>query len=161
MSKNLYAAYAGDLCLSQMTYYCPTAQPIAKSWLHDFKLVFKGSPKHAHATVIPAEGKAVPVIIWEISDQDEAALDKSNFVEYGYYTKEHMTLEVAGEMREVLIYIMRPYDYGMPSKSYLDLLTRGYLDFNFPTTVLEEALADSYEGTIRYEQSKEEMPNGN
>ena len=91
------------------------------------------------------------VVIWEISEQDEAALDKSNFVQTGYYTKERMTLEVAGEMQEAMIYIMRPSDYGMPSKQYLDLLTRGYLDFNFPTTVLEEALSDSYEGTVRYE----------
>lgn len=159
MSEKLYAAYAGDLCLSQMAHHCPTAQPTAKSWLHDYKLVFKGAPKSAHATVIPEEGKAVPVVIWEISDQDEAALDKSNFVESGYYTKEHMTLEVAGEMREVLIYIMRPCDYGIPSRQYLDILTRGYLDFNFPATVLEEALTDSYEGTIRYE--KEKMLNGN
>jgi gamma-glutamylcyclotransferase (GGCT)/AIG2-like uncharacterized protein YtfP len=161
MRKNLYAAYAGDLCLSQMEHNCPTAQPIAKSWLHDYKLVFQGSPKSAHATVIPADGKAVPVVIWEISEQDEAALDKSNFVQTGYYTKERMTLEVAGEMQEAMIYIMRPSDYGMPSKAYLDLLTRGYLDFNFPTTVLEEALSDSYEGTVRYENQKEEMPNGN
>lgn len=161
MSKNLFAAYAGDLCLSQMEFNCPTAQPIAKSWLHDHKLVFKGSPKSAHATVIPAEGKAVPVVIWEISDANEGELDALHLVKHGYYTKERMTLEVAGEMQEVMIYIMRPCDYGMPSKHYLDLLTRGYLDFNFPSTVLEEALSDSYEGTVRYEKQKEEMPNGN
>ena len=161
MTNKLYAAYAGDLCMSQMNHNCPTAQPIAKSWLHDYKLVFQGRPKSAHATVIPAEGKAVPVVIWEISDQDEATLDKSNFVQTGYYTKERKTLEVAGEMQEVMIYIMRPSDYGMPSKPYLDLLTRVHLDFNFPTTVLDEALSDSYEGTVRYENQKEEMPDGN
>lgn len=160
MRTKLYCAYGSNLNIQQMQFRCPTAKPIAKSWLFDHRLVFKGRPKGAHATVIPEEGQVVPVVIWEISSQDEAALDRYEGVSAGYYTKEYMTLEVAGEMQEVLIYIMRPCDYGIPTKDYLDIITRGYLDFNLPTTTLEEALAHSYKGAIVY-KNKEEIHNGN
>lgn len=150
MKKQLYAAYGANLNLMQMGVCCPTAKAIAKSWIFEHKLVFKGSPRGAHATIVPEKDKAVPVVIWEISEQDEATLDRHMGVNAGYYTKAHVTLEVDGEMQEVLIYIMSPCDYGMPTKKYLDIVTRGYLDFNLPTTVLEEALAISYESTIVY-----------
>ena len=83
-------------------------------------------------------------------------MDQYHGVQSGYYDKVHMTLEVAGEMADVITYIMRRCDIGMPSKQYLDIMTRGYLDFNLPITVLEEALALSYENTIVYETHKEE-----
>lgn len=160
MKKQLYCAYGSNLNIQQMAYRCPTAKPIAKSWLHDYRLVFKGRRRNAHATVIPEEGQAVPVVIWEISARDEAALDRYEGVSSGYYTKEYMTLEVDGEMQEVLIYIMTPCDFGTPTKQYLDIITRGYLDFNLPTTTLEEAVAHSYKGAIVYEK-KEELKHGN
>lgn len=160
MNDRLYAAYASDLNIEQMQHKCPTAQPFAKSWLFDHRLTFKGSPRRAHATVVPAQGQAVPVVVWEISAQDEATLDRYEGVSQGYYTKKRMPLEVAGEMQDVLIYVMRPCAYNLPSKQYLDVVTRGYIDFNLPTTTLEEALAYSYEGTIVYKYTKEEVHHG-
>lgn len=161
MKKRLIACYASCLSLGQMKHKCPTAQPIAKSWVFDHKLVFAGSPGNAHATLVPEKGKDVPVVIWEVSAEDEVAMDRYHGVQSGYYNKEHMTLEVAGEMADVIIYIMRRCDIGMPSKQYLDIVTKGYLDFNLPMTVLEEALALSYESTIVYETHKEEITHGN
>lgn len=160
MNDRLYAAYANDLSIQQMQHKCPTAKPMAKSWLFDHRLTFKGSPRRAHATVVPAKGQAVPVVIWEISAQDEATLDQYEGVSQGYHTKKHMTLEVDGEMQDVLMYVMRACDFNLPSKKYLDIVTRGYIDFNLPTTTLEEALAYAYEGTIVYKNLKEEAHNG-
>lgn len=151
MSTKLYAAYAIDLNIELMHQNCPTAKPIAKSWLFDYRLAFKGRSHNAHATVVPEEGQAVPVVIWEIDEQAESALDGLAFVNSEYYAKEYMTLEVAGEMQEVLIYILRPCDYGIPSKNYLDIVTRGYLDFNLPITTLEDAVAHSYVNSIEYQ----------
>ena len=160
MNDRLYAAYASDLNIEQMQHKCPTAKPIAKSWLFDHRLTFQGSPRRAHATVLPALGQAVPVVIWEISAQDEAALDRYEGVSQGYYTKKNMTLEVDGEMQDVLMYIMRPCDFNLPSRQYLDIVTRGYIDFNLPTTTLEEGLAYAYEGTIVFQNHKEEVHHG-
>lgn len=144
MKKRLYIAYGSNLNRQQMRYRCPTAKPIAKSWLHDYQLVFQGRPFNAHANVIPAKGKEVPVVIWEISAQDEANLDIYEGVKGGYYTKEYMEVEVAGEMKEALIYIMTPNPYGYPADVYLETIESGYRDFRFPARILNEAVVHAY-----------------
>lgn len=149
MKKRLYIAYGSNLNKRQMEYRCPTAKPIAKTWLKDYQLVFQGHPFNAHANVIPKEGQEVPVAIWEISARDEASLDIYEGVKGGYYTKEYMEVEVAGEMQEALIYIMTPRPYGNPSDGYLDTIAKGYKDFHFPMRVLNEAVIHAYKHTVR------------
>lgn len=145
MKTTLYAAYGSNLNIKQMEIRCPTAKPIAKSWLFDHRLVFKGHPRGAHATVIPEDGQAVPLVIWEISTRDERALDIYEGVAGGYYTKEYMEVEVDGEMKEVLIYIMTPQSFGTPAYHYFKTIQKGYADFNLPVDTLNEALHHSWE----------------
>lgn len=125
---------------------------VAKSWLHDHRLVFQGSPNNAHANVIPAEGYDVPVLVWEISRYDEMALDRYEGVRGGYYTKEYVTIEVDGKPEEALIYMMSPNPYGIPSDGYLETIAEGYKEFNFDIRVLNEAVQNAYEMTrkLRY-----------
>lgn len=138
--KQLYIAYGSNLDTEQMNYRCPTAQPIAKGFLEDYRLVFQGAPYGAHANVIPEKGQRVPIAVWEIGQKDEAALDIYEGVRGGYYTKEYMTVDVEGEQREALIYIMTPHDYGIPADHYLSVITQGYQDFELPITYLNEAV---------------------
>lgn len=150
MSK-LYAAYGSNLNKYQMQARCPGAKVVAKSWLHDHALVFQGPmPGNAHANVIPAKGEAVPVAIWEITASDEANLDRYEGVAGGYYTKEYMTVEVAGAMREVLIYIMTPQPYGFPSGGYIRTIRKGYNDFCFDMRIFDEAVSKACENAIRH-----------
>ena len=155
MKTTLYAAYGSNLDTAQMRFRCPTAKPIAKSWLHDYRLVFKGHSRNAHATVIPEEGQAVPLVIWEITARDEQALDHYEGVASGYYTKEYMEVEVDGEMKEVLIYIMTPQYFGTPAHHYFNTIQKGYGDFNLPTTILDEALKHSYKNAFIYKNKQE------
>lgn len=148
MKKKLYIAYGSNLNVAQMKQRCPTAKPIAKSWLHDYQLVFRGSQTTAHATVIPAKGHDVPVVVWEISAADEKALDRYEGVAGGYYTKETFTLEVAGEMKEALIYIMTPRGYGVPSNHYLSTIEQGYKDFNLDKNILLQAVILAHQESI-------------
>lgn len=144
-TKRLYIAYGSNLNKQQMERRCPTAKPIAKGWLHDYALVFQGTPFNAHANVIPAEGHEVPVVIWQITPEDEAALDRYEGVAGGYYTKEYMTIEVAGKMRECLIYIMTPHGYGYPGTGYLQTIVQGYRDFNLDVRPLNDAVIKARE----------------
>ena len=137
--KRLYIAYGSNLDTWQMRYRCPGARPVAKSWLHDYRLVFQGMPLNAHANVIPEKGQKGPVVVWEISAANEKALDRYEGVKGGYYTKEYFTIEVNGEMVEALIYIMCPRDYNIPAAGYLETIVEGYHDFNFDIRYLKEA----------------------
>lgn len=160
MNTTLFADYGTVLSMKRMELLCPTAKPIAKGWLFDHRLVFKGSKEHGHghATIVPASGeldKAVPIVVWELTKEAEDTMDKQHSVSTGYYKKTYTVLEVAGEDKSVLLYVLRDdCDYAVPSKPHLDTITKGYLDFNFPMTTLEEAVAYTYENTITYEGGK-------
>lgn len=149
MKKKLYIAYGSNLNTEQMHYRCPNAKPIAKTWLKDYQLVFQGHPLNAHANVIPAEGKEVPVVIWEITGKDEVSLDIYEGVRGGYYTKEYMTVDVNGEQKEALIYIMTPRPFGIPSDRYLQTIVEGYKDFKLSARILNDAVIHAHKNVIK------------
>lgn len=140
--KQLYVAYGSDLDRAIMAHRCPTAKPIAKGWLHDYRLVFQGNPFGARANVIPEDGQEVPVVIWELTPKDEASLDRYLGLDS---SKEFIEIEVAGEMKEALIYFASSESFGVPTDAHLDAVAQGYDDFNFPVSYLNDALLYSLE----------------
>lgn len=154
-AKTLYAAYGSNLNIEQMKMRCPTAQPIAKTCLPDYRLVFQGMLRGAHANIIPAPGESVPLVIWEISAADEKALDRYEGVAGGYYTKEYLRGPVNGKQQDILIYIMTPHDHGIPNNGYLATIVQGYADFDLDVKILNAGLRYSTEKAKRRE--KEEL----
>ena len=144
MKKRLYIAYGSNLNTEQMAWRCPGAKVVAKSWLHDYWLVFQGRAYGAHANVIPKKGFDVPVVVWEITPYHERSLDRYEGVAGGYYTKETMEVEVDGKMEKALIYIMTPNPYGIPSDTYLQSIAEGYKTFNLDIRILNEATLHAY-----------------
>ena len=147
MNKRLYIAYGSNLNKEQMALRCPNAKPIAVGTLKDYRLVFQGHPYGAHANVIPAKGHEVPVAVWEITEKDEANLDIYEGVRGGYYTKEYTNIQVNGEYRPALIYIMTPNPYGRPADHYLQTIAEGYVAFNLPIKALNDAVIHARENT--------------
>ena len=148
MKTILYAAYGSNLNKEQMAHRCPTAKPIAKGLLPDHALVFQGRPFGAHANVIPAKGESVPLVIWKITEADEAALDRYEGVAGGYYTKEYITLPINGKKRKVLIYIMTPHDVGYPTDAYLHTIAQGYKDFDLDVRYLNNAAIQASQAVL-------------
>ncbi len=75
MEKRLYVAFGSNLNLRQMKMRCPTAQVVGTATIKDYELLFKGSKTGAYLTIEPCEGGIVPVGIWEVTQEDERALD--------------------------------------------------------------------------------------
>ena len=76
MAKKYYAAYGSNLNVPQMLRRCPGARVIGTAVIPDYRLLFKGSKTGSYLTIEPAEGYSVPVGVWEVSDENEAALDR-------------------------------------------------------------------------------------
>jgi hypothetical protein len=76
MKNKLYLAYGSNLNLKQMADRCPTAKVVGASQINDHRLLFRGAHAGAVATIEPFEGGNVPVLVWEITPTDEAALDR-------------------------------------------------------------------------------------
>lgn len=148
MTKRLYISYGTNINRGQMLGNCPTAKPIGVATLYDYQLVFQGRPRSAHVSIFPAKGQEVPVVVWEISPEDEQILDLYEGARGGLYTKEYMEVEVSGEKVEALVYIMQPAPYGTPTDMYLKIIAEGYRDFGLPIKVLNDALTHAYENTV-------------
>ena len=139
-----YIAYGSNLSVRQMAVRCPEARVAGKAVLKDWTLVFK-----LHATIEPAKGFEVPVLIWEISDRDEEYLDAyEGFPSYYFKRDLEVTLtDLKGKRpRQVtaMVYIMTEgHNVRMPMKGYVDVLAEGYERFGFDKDILRQALLEA------------------
>ena len=141
-----YLAYGSNLSIDQMSVRCPDANIIGKGVLRDWRLLFRQC-----ATIEKCKGYYVPVLVWELSKQDEKNLDRYEGVPR-FYIKEKLTLEVSsldgrelGEMNG-MVYIMTQQAVSlrtaMPSDYYFALLAEGYKKFGFDREILADALKE-------------------
>ena len=153
MSKRYYIAYGSNLNIPQMRMRCPGARIIGTSVIKDYQLLFKGSKTGSYLTIEPMEGAEVPVVIWEVTESDEKALDRYEGYPNFYYKKE-MTLDIKGirtgkvRRRDAFIYIMHEErELGIPSWYYVNTCLDGYRAFGFDEKYLFDAIRISRRDT--------------
>lgn len=122
-----YIAYGSNMSIEQMAFRCPDAYVVGIGYLEGWRLEF-----YLHATVEPVKRDGrVPVVVWEISDNDEKNLDRYEGVP-SYYTKDRATVTLMdGEKVEGLIYLMRKYRDLPPSSGYVKGIADAYRRFGF------------------------------
>ena len=143
MSK-LYLAYGSNLSVSQMMHRCPDAVIVGKASLYNWKLVFR-----YHATIEPHKDGSLPVLIWEISDRDEANLDRyEGFPKY--YVKENISLRMTdlrgrhSKRVTAMAYIMTEgRQIEPPTSGYFQTIEAGYIRFGFSREILNDALEEA------------------
>ena len=146
MSKRYYAAYGSNLNIPQMMRRCPDARIIGTASIPDYRLMYKGSQSGSYLTIEPAEGFSVPVGVWEVSEEDELALDRYEGFPSFYY-KAEMKLPITGiysgkvRTRRLFVYIMHEErKLGVPSPFYVRICREGYKAFRFNQGILDAAL---------------------
>jgi len=143
--NKLYIAYGSNLNREQMADRCPTARVLEASMMDGWRLLFRGAREGAVATVEPCQGYSVPVLVWEITPADEAALDRYEGWPY-FYRKETVKVKLGGKTVRAMVYIMnegRPL--GQPSCYYYSVILEGYRDAGFDVQILRQATIDSAE----------------
>ena len=151
-TKRYYIAYGSNLNIPQMRMRCPGARIIGTSVIPDYELLFKGSKTGSYLTIEPRAGASVPVAAWEVSEDDELALDHYEGFPTFYY-KAEMVLPIKGirsgkvRRRRVFVYIMHEErSIGLPSASYVRVCREGYQAFGFDENFLMGAIRRSVEG---------------
>lgn len=140
----LYIAYGSNLNREQMARRCPTARIIGQTFLHNWRLMFRGGAACSVATIEKKRGYKVPVLVWQLQPKDEQSLDMYE----GYphlYRKETLRITVEGRRIYAMVYIMNEklHPHGSPSDNYLNTIQTGYQSAGFDGDILERAVIDS------------------
>jgi hypothetical protein len=125
----LYAAYGSNMDPAQMAERCPHSPQAGTGWLDGWRLTFGGEDigwEGALATVVEeeaedAEDARVFVVLYEVSETDEQALDRWDGATLGYYSK--LRVRVATLDGDVLawLYVLNGYEGGLPAARYLGI----------------------------------------
>lgn len=139
MTKRLYIAYGSNLNLEQMAHRCPTAKVVGESKIKNYGLVFRGTHAGAVANIEQKTGECVPVLVWEITEADEAALDRYEGFPFLYH-KEEFKIRLKGKAVSAMVYIMNESKpLGSPSCYYYSIILEGYKSAGFDVDILRKA----------------------
>ena len=122
----IYAAYGSNLDPAQMAERTPASPPAGSGWLQGWRLTFGGEDlgwEGALATIVEDPLSEVFVMLYDLTELDEAALDEwEGGGGNGLYRK--MRVRVQGLDGEVLawLYVLDAYEGGMPSARYLGII---------------------------------------
>ena len=123
----VYFAYGSNLDPGQMSARCPGHRVLCRAILPDHALVFRGHSKRwggAVATVEHAPGSMVHGVVFEMTPEDYASLDRHEGFEGpqhpdNFYDRVRRTVQIEiHEPLEVETYVMRPRPAGLPSRAY-------------------------------------------
>jgi len=140
MSNRVFAAYGVGLNRAEMAKHCPTAKPIGTNEFKNLNLVFRGGNACAVATIEKTKGGSVPALLWEITSQDEASLDRWIGVP-DQYRKATVKARWNGAVKDAFVYILignKPQN--KPSAFYYSTLLEGYKAAGFDTEILKAAV---------------------
>lgn len=153
-NRKFYAAYGIDINVNQMRCRCPEAYPFGWGVIEDYELEFRGL-----ANIKKSRGKTVPVVLWNITEEDEMGLD--SFEDLSLYRKEIINIKLlevndlvapfsAGYYKDGIDAIVYTMDVGnlnperAPSLEYYKKILQGYKQNNIDPEPLAKAtiLAD-------------------
>jgi gamma-glutamylcyclotransferase (GGCT)/AIG2-like uncharacterized protein YtfP len=121
----LYAAYGSNMDSAQMAERCPHSPQAGTGWLESWRLTFGGEDlgwQGALATVVEADNERVFVVLYEVSDNDEQALDRWDGATLGYYRKLKVRVATLEGDAVAWLYVINDYEGGLPSARYLGLV---------------------------------------
>lgn len=142
-----YFAYGSNLNVRQMLARCPGAEPIARCFLPDYRLIFDGV-----ADIVPTRGHSVQGAIYKITRRCEAALDRYEGFPTLYY-KDYFAAEVrlgkASKVHDIMYYTMGSESCRKPSQGYVDTIREGFDDWRLDQSYLDAAVDEARQGTAQ------------
>ncbi|MDZ5254461.1 gamma-glutamylcyclotransferase family protein [Clostridium sp. LIBA-8841] len=121
----VYFAYGSNLSLEQIKRRCPEAIPMVRVYLEDYKLVY-----NKYADIIPCQGERVYGAIYELSINDLKNLDEFEGYPYLYEKINLKVQDSNGVFYEAFAYVMVEKGNKLPEDDYLDIINKGYQDWN-------------------------------
>ncbi len=133
--RKKYFAYGLNIESREMATRCPGSFELGTAVLdgYEFRINSRGV-----ATIIPAEGKKVFGVLWELSDGNFRRLDKFEGVASGFYSRTMIKVIHSGESIEAEIYMASESSRGEPRKGYLERILAASVEHEFPEEYILE-----------------------
>lgn len=113
-----YFAYGSNLDTAQMAHRCPAARCLGLAVLEGYRFMIMS---RGYATIVPQAGALVHGLLWSLTPEDVASLDRYESVDKDHYRKQAVTVDATGlGAMPVLTYIARDTVPGRPSAGYLE-----------------------------------------
>lgn len=130
-----YFAYGMNTNLTEMSRRCPGAVCLGPAWVNDYQLVFR-----YYADIEPAVDTYCDGVLWEITEDNLAALDALEGYPY-HYTRFSVLVHTERGSDTALVYQMIDQSFEqIPSNQYFDTVSQGYQQNGVPLDQLTVSL---------------------
>ncbi len=129
----LYFAYGSNLNLRRMKRTAARAKPVSAARLDGYKLVFR-----RFVDITPAKNGIVWGAVYEITPACERSLDAYEDFP-ALYRKITVRVDVAGEMKDAMAYVMNEDSFSPPAIAYFTVVAQGYRDWKLDPAPLTKA----------------------
>jgi gamma-glutamylcyclotransferase (GGCT)/AIG2-like uncharacterized protein YtfP len=137
-----YLAYGMNSNKNSMAQRCPAAKSLGSVILEGHKLAFK----HFCDAIVDEQSHMV-CALWDITENCERSLDALEGYPHFYGKKEVEVMHNGRNIRAMIYYMKDYYDYGIPSRGYLDMVVEGYRQHNIEVSQIVDALEELEECT--------------
>lgn len=141
----LYFAYGSNLNATQMATRCPDAHLLGVGQLPGYRLAFAGQSVTwggGVATVIQDSQHSVNGLIWRITPQDLATLDRCEGHPWAYQ-RQRLSVNLKGRRRQVQVYVKPEPELTRPSLAYFRVIHKAYELHGFDYKPLIQAVGGS------------------
>jgi gamma-glutamylcyclotransferase (GGCT)/AIG2-like uncharacterized protein YtfP len=110
---------------AQMARRCPHSPQQGTGWLEGWRLTFGGADlgwQGALATVVEDRAERVFVVLYDLSEADEAELDGWDGADLGYYRKSKVRVSTLDGDVLAWLYVLNDYEGGLPAAGYLGII---------------------------------------
>ncbi len=136
----LYAAYGSNMDPQRMMERCPHSPLRTTGWLLGWRLTFGGEDlgwDGALATIVEDPIEQVFVAVYDVTDEDEAALDSWESADTGLYRKTRVRVTTLLGEQLAWTYVLDAYEGGLPSASYVGILAEAAEAADAPADYVE------------------------
>ena len=129
-----YAAYGSNMDPSQMAERAPHSPMTGVGWLTGWRLTFGGEDlgwEGALATVVEDPDSSVFVVVYDLTDDDERALDRWESA-LGLYRKIQVRVATLDGDHGCWLYVLDAYEGGLPSARYVQIMADAALAAGAP-----------------------------
>ena len=130
-----YFGYGSNMDAAQMRDRCPAAQLVGIAVLQDHKLLIT---EDGYATIVADQGGRVMGALWNLTAQDERALDDYEGIASGLYRRQFARVDSGGSQVEALIYVAASTRPGRPRPGYLELVVAAGRRLGLPEEYVAE-----------------------